>query len=679
MALAYSTATVAAPASQGVFDALVAFMDANGWDVHDTLIANNDVVMTSTGTSGKLKLFIRLTRSSSAGNSYLSLADPHKAIDNIIVTGYSYWNASTHTGVGVYGTWGPWVWVTKASSTGDHSVGRVSDTALPNSSTRIANWDGNNVCPFFFDSYRKLYGFTYAANAPLYSIDSAFPQYTAIIQNAAGNVNENHPCWVFDKTTEKEYFYCLATGTVANSWKRYDVEANTFTTLTQPPWATTNLSGGACCWDGADTIYAIAGEGTTGFAKYTISTNSWTSLTVAPANRAATFHNTNGVSTEGLSQLVYLPAAATGDTSDHILCFLAASGNLISRYRVTSNAWNNASALSFTNCPFTIDSTNTIVYDGRNKLYLIHFDTTGIVYVTTTTDAGFLTATPTWTSLGTVSALTEGGNSGGLYNQYVSKLRSSADVALTVKYWFLGDADGVAAVTKVNDQYHWIYIGKYLSVNAEPSGIAALGAPTAAGLGVTFTVDTTEGLGVDDYVLVWEHTTGTSERLKIQTIPGPTSFTANANFAHNAGATISADPAQVLVTGDSAHAVAPVSAYGYRTAYDADSYYLFPALSGLGGTDELSSLLADTKRGNIITAPYYIINPEVDGTFTNYETPTRELVGTLPLVYYSRQATGVNPEDTVVIRGKTYILFKPYQNKTSAGTRLHWIALGPID
>lgn len=73
------------------------------------------------------------------------------------------------------------------------------------------------------------------------------------------------------------YFY-VQRGYGQLEFYRYDIANATWSTLAAAPYA---ANGGAgLAWDGDDTIYGVFGGGSTGFAKYRISTNTWDYVTV---------------------------------------------------------------------------------------------------------------------------------------------------------------------------------------------------------------------------------------------------------------------------------------------------------------------------------------------------------------------------------------------------------------
>src|SRR3989338_8185798 len=82
-------------------------------------------------------------------------------------------------------------------------------------------------------------------------------------------------------------------GNSATGFYRYTISTNTWTTLAVVPGALAN--GSNMIRNGADdTIYVTQGSGNTGFYKYTISTNTWTSLAVNPGVGAGSRMIRNG-------------------------------------------------------------------------------------------------------------------------------------------------------------------------------------------------------------------------------------------------------------------------------------------------------------------------------------------------------------------------------------------------
>ncbi|MBW6467738.1 MAG: DUF11 domain-containing protein [Coriobacteriia bacterium] len=143
-------------------------------------------------------------------------------------------------------------------------------------------------------------------------------------------------------TTDGTYLYVLQ-GDGKKGFYRYDVSANTWTAMAPTP---ANVSWGGALTsvdtngDGAiDSIYALQGDGKTGFWRYSIATNTWTAMAVTPGAVKAGGALTND------GQYIY---ALQGGTA------------LFWGYSVADNAWT---ALQPTNFTGSVGEGGALVFD----------------------------------------------------------------------------------------------------------------------------------------------------------------------------------------------------------------------------------------------------------------------------------------------------------------------------
>lgn len=125
------------------------------------------------------------------------------------------------------------------------------------------------------------------------------------------------------------YIYALK-GNNDDTFMRYDTQADVWDTLANvdfgaPSNHVNNLvySGGDLAYDGSDTIYAIQGNSSSGFASYSIASNAWTSLTNAP-----------GSPTVDGSQIEY-------DSASNAVYFTSATNTpYLFKYDISTGAWS---------------------------------------------------------------------------------------------------------------------------------------------------------------------------------------------------------------------------------------------------------------------------------------------------------------------------------------------------
>src|SRR3989344_934190 len=167
---------------------------------------------------------------------------------------------------------------------------------------------------------------------------------------------------------------------------KYTISTNMWTTLAVVPGALAN--GSNMIRNGADdTIYVTQGNSTTGFYKYTISTNTWTSLTAIPGS---VYTNSSMIS-NGADDTIYV---TQGNSTTGFY-----------KYTISTNTWAGSNVSSLAATPGTLAQGSNMIRNGAD-------DT---IYVTQGNSAtGFYRytiSTNTWTTLAVVpGALANGSN-----------------------------------------------------------------------------------------------------------------------------------------------------------------------------------------------------------------------------------------------------------------------------
>jgi len=154
------------------------------------------------------------------------------------------------------------------------------------------------------------------------------------------NVTVNHTISV--TFAAKNNVYAFQGNGQAAFWV-YSISGNSWTALTSAPAAVGD--GGSLVYDGANSIYAFRGNNLTGFWRYNISSNTWTTLAAAPAN----------VSSGG---------ALRFDGGNYVYAFQGNNKNAFWRYDISGNSWT-----AMANAPANVDSGGSLTYDGGSYMY----------------------------------------------------------------------------------------------------------------------------------------------------------------------------------------------------------------------------------------------------------------------------------------------------------------------
>ena len=125
----------------------------------------------------------------------------------------------------------------------------------------------------------------------------------------------------------------------------YSISGNSWTALTSAPAAVGD--GGSLAYDGANSIYAFQGNNLTGFWRYNISSDTWTTLAAAPAN----------VSSGG---------ALRFDGGNYVYAFRGNNTSTFWRYDISGDSWTDMA-----NTPSSVRHGGSLAYDGGNYIYAL--------------------------------------------------------------------------------------------------------------------------------------------------------------------------------------------------------------------------------------------------------------------------------------------------------------------
>lgn len=669
----------AATNTADLFDRLVDMLtnsgNANyaGWTLHDTLTASNDVVITSDGVDGDSNLVIRLSRDSD--EFHKSPNSLEAAYDWIFVRGYQHWDAAGDTGTKEFGKWGPWVGVfnTSGVNPGAFMLAKEGSEGQP---PFLPWWDtlytfsNRNFAPFFWDGHRIVYFRSVSDNLKVWDMgrptDEVSEIYDGVTEPQLGDY-KGFPALVHDKTNDRDFIYNQGTAGQNAEWGRIDIEAKTTEVLAAPPFGGQAESGWAV-WDGSNTIYAHRGNSGTEFAKYSISGDSWTSLTASTEVMSASI-------AEFAHKVLYIPSSVglqdTGASATDVILTLGGNSfgapTKIHSYEVSTDTWGN-NDIAFPGA-LSDDTEIRIEWDGNKFLYIIEQNNNPVIYrYDLTTGTGLSTD---WTSLGSLQ-VAGGGFTSEWMLQYFdpAPCKIKGNDAMPITYQFIADKDHVIVVTELGGNEYWAYFGTLKPVSSK--GTMTTTSAVSAGTPATIAVDDSSNYSAGDVILLMDPDNGTVEKASIFSVPDGTSIKANITNSYATGTLIGEDPSPVILTGDSYLAVANLDADGYESDGQAANYRIHPSAAPVGEKSPHFKSTNPSVRRKYIPLPMMVYNNQSG-------MKTEELRGTLRGVFaVEREAfPGVQQGDTISIDGNQYKAVRPYISRDLADNRI--ILVGPIN
>lgn len=673
--MAYSTGNVLS--LDETYDALISFMTANGWTLHDNIpiTGSRDKVLRSNGSDGKLSMHYRIS-TNTFGNFLKGPDDVHVKMPHILVRGYHNWNATTHSGTGEYGIWGPLMW-------GGERFAVDQQVIIP-----IEKPDGTpvlNVTPTFylyynlnsqptanlttdldavtFDGRRKMWcGTTGGDLAYLDFISCETKTYTI----GTGDLQTWGVALVKDLNTDKETAFVMSR--INSAFFKVDVDTGVVTSLTLPPWGAAGGGGAYALWDGGDFIYYARGAVTTQWARYSISQNNWGAGLLASMPVTMITHNETVPACP--QRMVYVPNSVTGIGEDVVYALIADTGTVIYRYDVTSNVWRSTAGTGALTAPATITANAVLVWDRAR--YLHYFLPGSGATIPNCWRSDLSTAPNTFTSMGAV--MNSNSNIIGVWvlNHVTAKLRSS-DV-IPGKYFFHGDANSIRAVFRVgtnagNGRYYWMYLGKYdTTYRPQIMGVTATVTP---GVRTVVNVDSTTGFNDGQTITMVNWSGSYFERTNIYQISGSNAFTCNLTGSFPSGSKVGLDPSQNILTGDCGIGIAPMSQAGYRVGNEPDWYNVYPEVlpADMSAGHGLSN-----ARDAFVPVRYVIRNRHL-----TVRGDLQETLGRLYNVFSLPKDVFPGPqnEDILVFGGEQYIYFNQQEVATNTVDN-RGIVIGPI-
>jgi len=530
------------------------------------------------------------------------------------------------------------------------------------------NWD------FYSANYRSVGCYDLAnGNSQAFAGDDGNGPYYA------GNegYQQRNTVLVYDKDTQDEFIYYYAYNET-NWFRKINLKTSTTTILTNPGLGTYNGKTYYFVWDGNDYIYKFGDYNDSYFEKYSISGDSWTTLTSLPA----TLSWTKGIDCE----VVYIPHSASqatltnsaGDPTDVIYMARGGAYNTCYRYDVSNNNW-----ITDVNMPNNWEvQRDKMWWDGQERLWLHNWGdgtdgrTSGasIYYRNISSSADY----GTWTEYQSSFMNIETPYSGGMDCQLMpvdgpcSKIRGQQESfyqssATKMNYWFQGDQDAINIVTETSGNFYWSHFGTYDSIVSTTTMKST--AAFSAGTVVTVPVESTTGFVTGQEVIFADVSgSATVEKNQILEIVNSTSFkVSNLDNSFGSGTLIGTDPHQAVATGDSFLAVTSLDGGGYRTDKMASMYKVIPSVP-------FQLMRASNTNAQGFYTPWPLIMYNNTRDLATYEAK-----GMLKNCWVMQQSVGNYPTlisgDSLDIGGTTYKVFPLEETTTLMGNNIDRLLL----
>lgn len=507
------------------------------------------------------------------------------ALDWLNVRYYSHWNATTHAGVNEVGRLGPLL-VNTHFNTHETPMGALR-LSQPPKQTPIYQFyvpkddflDANTPFPSMSTNRRVWNGYGALASAPHAGTPSP-RSYNGTLSNnlrhehlgVLGTVvdtqspNQNSDGsasfpFVDHATGHHKLFCWQASSTPAGMFQIVNMTTGATTACAAPPFSSSSVGRYTnVVWDGADAIFVMHGS-TTNFARYSVSSDTWTALANIPVTPSSF-----GIYQDGYTPL-YIPVGViTGVTQDEIWFALGNSAsNSVQRYSVTANTW----AVLELPASQTITPTGaSLVWDQKRYVYCKN---TPNQYANVI-DLQNIGAGWTSTSFALVGEMALNSSPRFVLNEYACRVRASTTAPTT--YHFVGDADGVAIVTTINGASWFARFGRFDSERATATANFAAG--VTGGSVQDVPVDSSAGFIVGDNVNLVDRANGVVSPTVIVAVPNATSL--RMFVPENMGSTayVTADGANCSLISDHFHGVTSMGVGGVRPDMQPQLYRIVP-------------------------------------------------------------------------------------------------------
>jgi hypothetical protein len=661
MALSYQTNTV--NGSAALLTAIGSFVVGLGGTLFDSISSTDKVYSIVSAVTGRTQYW-RFTTTSDAGNPVK--IGKERTRDGVIAREYASWNAGTHAGTLRAGRAGPFMYGSPNGAGSAHQALRLNEDFTKWPATTPLNWaTGINSAANGFAGFVGTRLGWYVINTTQFMFQDLNTGETWTSAACPGSINTNQQQYVVH-SDGTEHIYALST---IGIFYRYSLALNTWTALAATPWNTTS-GGGFVIWDGADTIYVAQGNSTTTWAKYSIAGNSWTTLAVLPILRAASYGSN--------PTFVYIPASASGQSSDLIVGVIEYNTTNFRQYNVTAGTWSVSTA------PITFGLAGgafigSVIFDDSRYIYLQEPASTGVYAIDVQT-----LPTPTFTNLGAIYTAVARAD---VHYPFTGVVYTSISASST--YYFLGDTETLIVACSEGGRDALFTIGAYNSFQNTATMVTTGG--VSAGYSTSIPVNDSSKYAVGATVSVINADGSNWETTTILSIPDGTHVVANLTLAHTTGALIGQDVLPYTVAGSIGWASTHLDGKGYLTDGINATWRCLP-LFGL-------QALANTAPGAdsiYQLSPMLISGPPFSGAIANANTVNGYAVmngsgshqlnkGALRYVYAFGTANSalapVSGQQILGNDGKNYICLRPNSEFSFPAGSLanHGIAIGPIN
>jgi len=593
-----------------------------------------------------------------------SVNDIENALDWLNVRSYTFWNATTHVGVNESGRLGPTILQAPHSTVPYPVVAFRPNLKTATQTPYVAlNMIGdlyarnNNDAALSSQNCGYLYGTM--MGRPLSGAPNPLPavggpqlklRFTAL--NTFGKSVRDHAVTTASSTNSGlGFFVDLPTAKFkAISWAISATPATYFEVLdllapgtaafiaAAPTTGSAGASTGVV-WDGNDFIYVTVAVSTTTFMRYTISTNTWTTLAAIPfapslsqgVTYSPFFIQRGAIPGQDFNEIWYLNTTTVG--------------SCIHRYNVEANTWSTLAA------PVTPSAgTQLFCWDKRRTVYYKDTSTNTYAWVLDLQNLGAGWST-TMFDLGHSSAF----RVSMLVNDYACRIRAHS--ALLTDYKFVGNADGVLVVTTINGQNWFGGFGKFNSF--QPPAFANLTASALAGY-VTLAVNDSSQFIIGDKINVVDRATGLVQATTIGAIPTAVGITCAMPLPTGATSFVTTDASNCVLYGDSFFAVTQLSVGGFEPNGQAAQYNMALAfdvsMSGAVSTPVTTrkQLWPINIQGNVAALSTFGVRGRLPSVYYVEGTPGEIITDRAGLQYLVIRSTSLDifynlPASTVAI------------------------------
>lgn len=521
------------------------------------------------------------------------------ALDWLNVRHYTYWNSTTHIGVNEVARVGPFLGFVQNQLQGITAINEIGFRTAQINQPQIAfrmfdkqldtsygemNLGSSYSHPMTrHTGYGTIVGNPYDGQSTFYDgvampattsctrfQSLAFNSFRDYDTGEAGVANGNKSAYslpFYDKASDKvKLFSYRSSSNVSTYFVIVDLENQSYIYTPPPPGFSSSQSNNSCpIWDGADYIYVLHGL-TTAFARYSISTNTWTALQPLPAPQSA--DGISYMSRFGINAIFIPRGTIPGVNNDEI--WFPGTSTIVRRYTIDYAGLGSFTSLSL---PATSSNDSFFNWDGERYVYVRLAWSSQFAYV-----LDLQNISSGWKGISlesTTSVGLRGERSAFMVDQYACRIRVSPTGV--TQYRFIGDKDGIIAQTTISGHNWFAGFSKFDSLR--PQNIANLTAATSPGASVTVTVDSSVGFETGDRVNIVDRATGIVTPTTLSGVPSATQLSFPLGVSIGATSYITIDGINCALWSDSYFAVTSMGVDGVEPDGMPNIYRLVPTVS----------------------------------------------------------------------------------------------------